>query len=195
MLTRATVIFCILLTLSLGRPAVARGQSALIGIDGCAILASVIYTEVTEARLGIGSGPGAMPLYAGRNEIALCNQTTRSVTRAFTAALRHANLYVTWGFHSGYAGDYCLSYILSECYPAGNPAMPPLGKEDRSFAMQSWQAVRRAVQQNMALNPGSDVARFNVAELRRSIRRSLDSGSVNDYPLRPPVPHLAVKDD
>ena len=180
MLKRTIVVVCMLFAASLGWPVAARAQSALIGIDGCAILASVIYTEVTEARLGVASGPGGNPLYAGRNEITLCNQTARSVTRAFTAALRQSNLYVTWGFHTGYSGDYCLSHYLSECYPAGNPAMPPFGKEDRSFVMRSWRAVQSAVQDSMALNPGSGVARFNGGELARNIRRSMSgSGTEN----------------
>ncbi len=180
MLTRTILVACFLFSASLGWPSVARAQSALIGVDGCAILASVIYTEVTELRRGYSSGPGGNPLYAGRNEVTLCNQATRSVTRAFTAALRQSNLYVTWGFHTGYSGDYCLSHFLSECYPAGNPAMPPLGKEDRSFVMRSWQAVRHAVQNDMAPNPGSDVARFNGAELGHSIRRSMRSSGIEN---------------
>ena len=180
MLRRTIVFVCFLLTVSLGWPAVARAQGALIGIDGSALLASVIYTEVTEARLGGTSGPGGNPLYASRNEISLCNQAARSVTRAFSAALRQSNLYVTWGFHSGYSGDFCLSHFLSECYPAGNPAMPPFGKEDRAFVMRSWQAVQSAVQDNMALHPGSDVARFNGAELGHSIRRFLSVGGIEN---------------
>ena len=181
MLTRTILVVCILLTASLGWPAAARAQSALVGIDGCAILASVVYTEVTEARLGVSSGPGGNPLYAGRNEITLCNQTTRSVTRAFTAALRQANLYVTWGFHTGYSGDYCLSHFLSECYPAGDPAMPPFRREDRSFVMRSWWAVQGAVQINMTPGPGSDAARFNGLELGRDIRRSMYGAEVKNH--------------
>ena len=57
------------------------------------------------------------------------------------------------------------------------------------------QAVQRAVQDNMALNPGSDVARFNGSELGRRLRRSLDSDGVNDYQLPPPERYLAAKDD
>lgn len=180
MSTRTIVFACFLLTASLGWPTAARAQSAVIGIDGCAILASVIYTEITEARLGYSSGPAGNPLYAGRNEITLCNQAARSVTRAFTAALRQSNLYITWGFHTGYSGDYCLSHYLSECYPSENPAMPPFGKEDRSFVMRSWQAVQGAVQNNMALDPGSDVARFDGAELGRSIRRSIHNSGIEN---------------
>lgn len=182
MLTRTITFVCFLLPASLGWPTAARAQSAIIGIDGCAILASVVYTEVMEARLGYPPGPGGNPLYAGRDEITLCNQTTRNVTRAFTAALRQSNLYVTWGFHTGYSGDYCLSHRLSECYPTGDPAMPPFGNEDRSFVMRSWLAIQRAVHDNMALNPGSDVTRFNGGDLGRSIRRSMSGSGIENQP-------------
>ena len=64
--------------------------------------------------------------------------------------------------------------------PAGNPAMPPVGTDERSVVMRSWRAVQRAVQDNMALNPGSDVVRFNGAELGRSIRWSMASGRVEN---------------
>jgi hypothetical protein len=187
--TRTIVIVLLLLSASLGWPMPARAQSALTGIDGCAILAAVVYTEVTAARLGYLSATGGNPLYTGRNEMSLCNEATRSVTRAFTAALRRSNLYITWGFHSGYSGDHCLSQFLSECYPAGDPAMPPFGKEDRSFVLRSWEAVQGAVRGSMALSPGSDVARFNGVELRRSIRRSMYGGGIEDHP------HLAVPED
>ena len=163
----------------------ATAQQALVGVDGCAILASVVYTEVTQARLGYSSGSSADLLYAGHNEITLCNQSTRSVTRAFSAALRGMNVHVTWGFHTGYSGDYCLSHFLSQCYPRGNPAMPDLRKSEQSFVMHSWRAVHDAVQSRMAHYPGSDVARFEASDLGRSIRRSvLAHGNENRSLLR-----------
>ena len=153
--------------------ATARAQQALVGIDGCAILASVVYTEVTQARLGYSFGPGRDLLYAGRDEITLCNEAARSVTGAFAAALRTANIHVTWGFHTGYGGDYCLSHFLSQCYPRGNPAMPPLSSDEWTFVTRSWQAVHDSVRYRMAHYPGSDIARFQADELGRSIRRSV----------------------
>ena len=165
-------------------PGAVRAEDPLIGVDGCAILASLVYTEVTEARLGFSSRYGTDPLYAGRNEITLCNQATRSVTSAYSAALRQSNIFVTWGFHSGYSGDYCLSHFLSRCYPRANPSMPPLSKSERSFVMHSWQAVHDSVQTHMAQYPGSDVVRFQARELGRSIRRSvLAAGTENQLPL------------
>jgi hypothetical protein len=173
MTKRTFTIACFLLVAGIVPPAAARADNAVIGVDGCAILASVVFTEVTEARLGFTSSYGSDLLYAGRNEITLCNHTTRSVTGAFKAALRQSNIYVTWGFHTGYSGDYCLSHFLSQCYPTRDPAMPPLTLEERSFVMRSWQAVRDSVHYRMAQYPGSDVARFGDHDLRRSIRRSM----------------------
>lgn len=173
MTKRTFTIMCFLLLAGIVPPAAARADNPVIGVDGCAILASVVFTEVTEARLGFSSSYGSDLLYAGRNEITLCNHSTRSVTGAFKAALRQSNIYVTWGFHTGYSGDYCLSHFLSQCYPTPDPAMPPLTREERSFVMHSWQAVRDSVHFRTAQYPGSDVVRFEDHDLRRSIRQSM----------------------
>ena len=184
MLIRTISFTGLLLVASMPWSGPASAQQAVIGVDGCAILASVVYTEVTEARLGYSSGlPGDL-LYSGRNEITLCNQSARSVTGAFSSALRQSNIHVTWGFHTGYSGDYCLSHFLSQCYPRGNPSMPTLSKAERSFVMRSWQAVYASVQSRMAPYPGSDVTRFQAGDLGRSIRRSVLAAG-NENPLRP----------
>lgn len=154
----------------------ARAQNLVVGVDGCAILASIVFTEVTEARLGFSAGSPRDLLYAGRNEITVCNEATRSVTGAFAAALRQANVYVTWGFHTGYRGDYCLSHFLSQCYPTGDPAMPPMDKTERSFVTRSWRAVLDSVYYRMAPYPGGDVVRFEVDDLGLGIRRIIAAG-------------------
>jgi hypothetical protein len=178
MTMRTFTVVYFLLAAALVWPGVARAQDLLIGADGCAILASLVYAEVTEARPGFSPGHGIDPLYAGRNEITLCTRATRSVTSAYSAALRQSNIFVTWGFHAGYDGDYCLSHVLSQCYPTGNPAMPPLGEDERSFLVRSWHAVRDSVHFRMAQYPGSDVARFRDHDLRQSIRRSIRFGAI-----------------
>lgn len=170
---RTFATLCFLPLAHLGWPGTACAQDTVTGIDGCVILVTVVITEVAEARLGYSSGYGSDRPHAGRDEITLCDQTTLSVTSAFKAALRQANIEVTWGFHTGYGGDYCLSHFLSQCYPTGDPASPPLSNDERSFVMRSWRAVRDAVQFRMVLYPGSDVARFRGDELRQSIRQSL----------------------
>ena len=177
MTIRTFAVVCFLLAATLVWPGAVRAQDPVIGVDGCAILASLVYTEVTAARLGLSSGYGTDPRYAGRNEITLCNLATRSVTSAYSAALRQSNIFVTWGFHTGYSGDYCLSHFLSQCYPKGNPAMPSLSEDERAFLARSWEAVRDSVHFRMVQYPGSDVARFRDHDLRQSIRRSIRFGS------------------
>jgi hypothetical protein len=139
-----------------------RAQQPLIDVYGCAILASVVRMEVIKD-------------YSARDDRALCNQTARSATGAYTSALRQASIYVTWGLHAGYSGDYCLSHLLSQCYPRGDPAMPPLNKHDRTFIMRTWAAVYDSIASQMSLYPGSDVSRFRASELGLRIRRAIDA--------------------
>ena len=173
----------VLLAASVWLFSVADAWSSPIGVDGCEALASIVYDEVTGARLGFCAGPRGEPFYSGESATTHCNQTTYSATAAFSSALRHANIVVSWGFHSGYNGDYCLSQSLSQCDPTGDPAMPPLSREDFSFVMRSWEAVHDAIMARMSLHPGSDVSRFRAYELALSIRRSLAGQPSRERPV------------
>ena len=150
-------------------------QQPLIDVHGCAILASVVRMEVIRASFGRSTEAYGKLYYPARDDIALCNQTARSATGAYTSALRQANIYVTWGLHTGHSGDYCLSYLLSQCYPRGDPAMPPLNEHDRTFVMRTWAAVYDSIASQMSHYPGSDVSRFRASELGRRIRRAIDA--------------------
>lgn len=152
-----------------------RAQQPLIDVYGCAILASVVRMEVIKARFGRSTEAYGKLNYSARDDRALCNQTARSATGAYTSALRQASIYVTWGLHAGYSGDYCLSHLLSQCYPRGDPAMPPLNKHDRTFIMRTWAAVYDSIASQMSLYPGSDVSRFRASELGLRIRRAIDA--------------------
>jgi hypothetical protein len=152
-----------------------RAQQPLIDFHGCAILASVVRMEVIKARFGGSTEAYGKPNYSARDDIALCNQTARSATSAYTSALRRAGIHVTWGLHAGYSSDYCLSHLLAQCYPRGDPAMPALNKSDRTFVMRTWAAVYDSIASQMSLYPGSDVSRFRASELARRIRRAIDA--------------------
>ena len=172
-MTRTILPICVVIAACVGLSCAAGAPQSSIGVDGCDMLASIVYTEVAEATLGSCTGPyGELP-YPGRNETTLCSQTTYRATAAFSSALRQANIFVTWGFHSGYTGGYCLSQSLSLCYPTGDPAMPPLSEDDWSFVVRSWEAVHDSIAARMSLRPRSDVSRFQGDELVRSIRRSI----------------------
>jgi len=147
-----------------------RARDPVIGADGCAILAMLVYAEMTEGR---SYGSGGLPTYPGPDEITICDQTTRSVTGAFTSSLRQMNIYVSWGYYPGVSGDYCLSHYLSQCYPDCNSNMPRPGTMDTAFVLHSWRAVHDAIRRTMPAVSGSDVARFSQSGLRRDIRQSL----------------------
>lgn len=169
---RKSFLFVALLTATSLTTSNTQAQPPLAGVDGCAILAMLVYTEVTETgRHGVRV-PGD-PAYPGPDEITICNQTSRSVTGAFTASLRQMNIYVSWGHRTGFSGDHCLSHYLSQCYPDRNPYMPALSASDRIFIATSWSAISGAVNGAMAASPGSDVSRFDPARLRRSMQSRL----------------------
>lgn len=147
----------------------ARAQQPVVGVDGCAILAMLVYTEVTGAGFRVGREPGSL-VYPGPDEITICNQTARTVTAAFASSLRQMNIYVGWGYHSGSSGDYCLSHFLSQCYPDRDPYMPQLSAAERAFIATSWNAVFGSVSRTMTTAPGADVSRFDRAGLSRSIK-------------------------
>ena len=171
----------ILLAATLGSPVQAQTRQPPVGIDGCAILASVVYAAVIEARPGYPAGPGGEPFYSARNEAAVCSQTAHSVTSAFTSALRKINIHVTWGLHAGSGSDHCPGHFLSRCYPMGDPTMPPLSRRDESFVAWSWQAIYDSIATRMSPYHLSDVSRFRGDELARSIRRTVaESQSVPD---------------
>ena len=184
-----TSLFTVLLVLLIVVLSVsARAQPPFDGVDGCTILSAVVYTEVRMATQGhIGSAYGNV-VSPDRDETSLCTQTACSTTSAFTSALREANVYVTWGIQAGYSGACCVGHALSQCYPTGDPAMPPLSTAHRSLVLRAWQAVYDSVSGHMSSYPGSDVSRFQSGELGRSIRRSLAARRLETVVFDEPQP-------
>jgi len=169
---RNPFVFTALMLMTVLMAGNARAQQPVVGVDGCAILALLVYTEVTEAGYRGARVPGD-PMYPGPGEITICNQTTRSVTAAFSASLRHMNIHVAWGYHPRGSGDYCLSHFLSQCYPDRNPNLPPLTAAQRRFVAVSWNAIYSAVSRTMVTAPGTDISRFDRAGLSHGIRSRL----------------------
>ena len=169
---RNLFVFIVLMLMTLLMAGNARAQQPVVGVDGCAILALLVYTEVTEAGYRGARVSGDL-VYPGPDEITICNQTTRSVTAAFSSSLRHMNIHVSWGYHRRDSGDYCLSHYLSQCYPDRNPNMPPLSAVQRRFVAVSWNAIYGAVSRTMATAPGADISRFDRAGLSYGIKSRL----------------------
>lgn len=159
------------IVLSAGMPA--HAQNPVIGVDGCAILATLIYTEISRAGDTRPRGPGGMFEHPGRNEVTICNRTARTVTRAFSKSLQNRNIYISWGPDDNVSGDYCLSHYLSQCYPDNHPYMPPMSDGDYAFVMKHWRAIMVALAPTMRGDWSGSVSRFEQTDVRLGIRRSL----------------------
>lgn len=150
----------------------ARAQRTVVGVDGCDILETLVYTAVIEAGFR-RSRPSGDTVYPGSGDVTICNRTIHAVTSAFTSAMREMNAYVSWGLHRGTGGEYCQSHVLSQCYPGRNPYMPPPSATERQFVVKSWYAISGAVRSTMATAPGADISRFDQAQLRFGIKSRL----------------------
>ncbi len=142
----------------------ARGQEPFIGVDGCAVLAQLVYSEVTEAAW---YGPSRFRPWtnnAGETKVSICNQTTRTVSKAFTSAMTSIGSEVRWGHQYVEPGDYCLSGFLEQCYPGRYPVDSPA---------DTWIAVSKTVQQAMPRGTGSDQSVFSSEAMRLALRSAL----------------------
>jgi len=173
MIPRKYMSLCLLLPACMASVQGAGAEQSHTGGDGCAVLASIVYSALLDSAMQGGGGPGATTLRASPGTVAVCDAATRSVTRAFAAALRQQNIYVSWGYRSGVSGDYCLSHFLSQCYPGGDPRLPPISPGDAAYVAGRWLAVSESVQQATRVDAASDTVRFERLQLSRSIRRAI----------------------
>ena len=150
----------------------APAQYPVDGAGGCAILATLVYTEVIEAGFR-RSLPSGEPVFSGASETTICDRTTRTVTAAFTSSLRAMNTHVSWGLEWRSGGDHCQGQFLLQCHPVRDPHMPPPSTAEFGFIADSWSAVSDAIGGTMATAPSADVSVFSEARLRFSIRSRL----------------------
>lgn len=144
----------------------ARAEEHYIGVDGCAVLAQLVYTEVTAAARYGPDGMRTLVDEANDTGIAVCYQTTRTVSRAFNSAMTSMGSQVRWGYPSINPGDACLSTCLDQCHP------------DSSRLGATWRAVRKTVRQAMTDAVTTDQSIFNSSTMRRALRFALDEQTV-----------------
>lgn len=150
---------------TLAQASTSKAQGSFASGDGCALLADIVYAEVTAAAW---YGPGGLrPLHeeARERQITVCNQTTRTVSTAFTSAMISIGEPVRWDRMPIDRGDFCLSVYLDQCYPDRNP----LGSVGNT-----WSAVRSTVKQAMPNGIATDQSIFNIGTLRSALRFELD---------------------
>lgn len=140
-----------------------RAAEANTADDGCALLAQLVYAEVTEnAWYGPGRVAWSWP-NPGEYRVAICNHTARAVSRAYTSAMAAMGEDISWGYsHSGH-GDACLSGFLEQCYPERYPLS----------GAGAWSAVQTAVRQAMPQGTASDQSVFSTTAMRLALRASL----------------------
>jgi len=144
--------------------AAASADEPFTGADGCAVLAQLVYSEVTAAAW---RSPGVAPAThadAFRPDISICNRTARTVSNAYTLAMSSLGTHVQWDYPPGDRGDYCWSGFLDQCYPRRSP----LGGE-----VAIWAAVSNAVRYAMPSGSGSDQSVFSKGAMRLSLRSAL----------------------
>ncbi len=152
-----------------------QAQNKLIAIDGCAKLARVIYSEVSTAALYGPSRSGPWTINLGKSDLEVCEHTAKTVTRAFTSAIRNAGLPVSWGISGNRNGDYCLSGFISQCYPDRDRLRYSSIGYGTDFVARSWSVVSQAVMREMYNPFSSDEVRFRDEDLKLRLGLALRS--------------------
>jgi hypothetical protein len=147
----------------------ANAEEPYVGMDGCAVLAQLVYAEVTAAAWYGPGGLWTLVNEANDTGIAVCNQTTRTVSKAFTSAMMSIGSPIRWGYPSVHPGDVCLSFYLDQCYPDRNR----VGAADTT-----WSAVSKTVRQAMPNGVATDQSIFNSSTMRLALRFELDQQTV-----------------
>jgi hypothetical protein len=148
-----------------------RAQGVFTDVDGCAVLAQLVYKEVTAAAWHDRYGQVSWMNSPGETKITICNRTTRTVSKAFSTAMASIGAEVHWGYPTDDRGDYCLSGFLDQCYPDRNR----LG-----LSVNSWGAVSKTVRQAMPRGVASDQSLFSEVAMRLALRSAL-RGKYSEY--------------
>ena len=156
-----------------------NAQVIPVAVDGCALLARIVYSEVSSAAVyGPGrSGPWLIEQVPG--DISICKHAAKTVSQAFTSAMMTTGLDVNWrrGWDDGVPdpGDYCLSGFLSQCYPEREPLSSIASGTDATLVHKRWAVVAQTVMRKMYNPISSDEVRFSESDLRLRLGLSLRS--------------------
>jgi hypothetical protein len=141
-----------------------RADQAFMGADGCAVLAQVVYTEVTAAAWGSSPVPSFLDSEPLRTEVSVCNRTAHTVSEAFALAMTSVGSGFSWDYPTGDPGDYCWGGFLDQCYPQ----RAPLGIE-----ANAWTAVNETMRYAMPTGSASDQSVFSGGAMRKALRMAL----------------------
>lgn len=148
-----------------------RADQAFKGADGCAVLAQLVYSEVTAATWTSPPDYALPPGDSTPADISVCDRTARTVSKAFAVAMTNIGSDVYWIYPSGDPGDYCWGGFLDQCYPQ----RAPLGAE-----ASTWAAVSGTIRYAMPSGPATDQSVFSRRAMRQALRSALRSAISRD---------------
>jgi len=154
----------------------ARARPIDVAIDGCAMLARAIYSEVSSSAIYGPGNSGPWLIDQTRGDIVLCEHVAKTVSRAFTSAMLSAGIDVGWRrYRNDSSGHYCLSAFLSQCIPDRFRASGGTFSDNDSVVQKTWAIVARAVMREMYNPVSSDEVSFRSNDLKLRLGLSLRS--------------------
>lgn len=144
-------------------------------VDGCAVLAQIIYTEVqSAARYGPGRA-GPWRIQGGEGDVEVCEHAAKTVTRAFTSAWLSAGVSIRWHHGERNAEAHCRGVFLSRCDPEFESVFMATLSNASNKVESSWVVVSKATMDDMYNPLSSDIVSFRADDLKLRLGLSLRS--------------------
>ena len=183
-ITRRTIITPLIGLLIALAVSDSKARSTKVTVDGCAMLARTVYSEVSSSANYGPANAGPWLIDQGRGDILVCEHVAKTVSRAFTAAMLSAGIDVSWqrdrsGRTAG-RDHYCRSAFLSQCSP---DKIRPSGKgsdADDTIVKKTWGIVAKAVMREMYNPISSNKVNFRSNDLKLRLGLSLRSVQGSD---------------
>ena len=169
----ATLVVALLIALAASDT---HGRPLEVAVDGCAMLARTIYTEVSASAIYGPANAGPWLIDQGRGDILVCEHVAKTVSRAFTAAMLSAGIDVNWRRGKNTGRDrYCRSAFLSQCNPDNYRTSAKVSSADESVVQKTWAIVAQSVMREMYNPISSDEVYFRSNDLKLRLGLSLRS--------------------
>ena len=147
----------------------AEAQQRMADVNGCAVLADVVYSEIFVSVL---FGNQRLPLEPGLGGALSCADTAASVSSGFARAMAATNVLVTWSVPDPQNGAVCAGGDIALCYPLSKP-VTSRGALDAGSVAGKWQVVSAIVSRTMPAGTFSDTSSFREYELRTQLSGAL----------------------
>jgi len=182
--SRRTTVTPFILLLTALAASDSEARSTAVTVDGCAMLARTVYSEVSSSAKYGPANAGPWLVDQERGDILVCEHVAKTVSRAFTAAMLSAGIDISWqrdgaGRTAGRV-HYCRSAFLSQCNP-NEIRLSGTGSElGDTIVKNTWGIVAKAVMREMYNPISSNEVNFRVNDLKLRLGLSLRSVQGSD---------------